>query len=124
MANIEFITGDVRDPDVVRRARGGDGAPAVALVCGLHCCGGLSETAAALAAGWGAAMCICTCCFCSNPQLAVLTAGLVDEAGRLSVARLAESQESSLQRRAMFAVNRMRLCAAAVGTSACSRNLH
>ena len=48
---------------------------AVAVVIGLHCCGGLSEASVELAAECNAAagFCVCTCCFCSNPELATLT---------------------------------------------------
>ncbi len=43
------------------------------VVFGLHCCGGLSEAAVALAIRHAAAFAICTCCFRSHPHLAVLS---------------------------------------------------
>ena len=38
------------------------------VVFGLHCCGGLSEAAVALAIRHAAAFAICTCCFRSHPH--------------------------------------------------------
>ena len=48
------------------------GGVCIDIVVGLHCCGGLSETAAAIALAYGASFCICTCCFCSHPHLCQL----------------------------------------------------
>lgn len=39
------------------------------LLVGLHCCGGLSETAMVVALEFNVPFCICTCCFCSHPKL-------------------------------------------------------
>lgn len=41
-------------------------------VVGLHCCGGLTETALLIALQHRVPFCICTCCFCSHPHLARL----------------------------------------------------
>mmetsp|Transcript_7162 Transcript_7162/g.11331 ORF Transcript_7162/g.11331 Transcript_7162/m.11331 type:complete len:565 (+) Transcript_7162:126-1820(+) len=39
------------------------------LLVGLHCCGGLSEIAMIVALEYNVPFCICTCCFCSHPDL-------------------------------------------------------
>lgn len=39
------------------------------IVVGLHCCGGLSETALVVALEYRVPFCVCTCCFCSHPGL-------------------------------------------------------
>ena len=44
----------------------------VALVVGLHCCGGLTEAAIELAITARCNFCVCSCCFCSNPSLNTL----------------------------------------------------
>lgn len=51
--------------------------PVVDIVVGLHCCGGLSEVALNVAAASHASFLVCTCCFCSHPQLALLTKPLL-----------------------------------------------
>lgn len=56
-----------------------DAPMAVDVVMGLHCCGGLTETALAIAARTHAAFLICTCCFGSNAHLGVLSASVLPQ---------------------------------------------
>jgi hypothetical protein len=69
------------------------------IVCGLHCCGGLSERALELAIHASAHFAVCTCCFCSNPELASLThsyaASLTHSYADSSYARSISAADSS-----------------------------
>ena len=68
-------------------------------VVGLHCCGGLSETALAIALQHRVPFCICTCCFCSHPKLCRLLPEGGKEWERLWVAAEEElgSQAQAMQ---------------------------
>lgn len=94
------------------------------LVIGLHACGGLSEYALRLAVAQRASFLVCTCCFNSHPNLAVLTRPSVAGAPpaiplpSLDVVRalcaVAERKASAeMCARAMRAVNALRLAAVA-----------
>ena len=113
-----------------------DRVGAVALVFGLHCCGGLTEAAIELAMTARCHFCVCSCCFCSNPMLNTLSRradeivksngnGTGGETGentaaerlhiedRKIVATLASSTtKQEGQHRAMRAINALRLAAA------------
>jgi SAM-dependent methyltransferase len=84
------------------------------LVIGLHACGGLGEYAVALAVESAASFIICTCCFNSNPHLALLTrrgsSQLSLDVVR-TLCRLAEkpTDPPGVSRAAMQAVNAVRL---------------
>jgi hypothetical protein len=106
------------------------------LVFGLHCCGGLAETAVELALTSRASFCVSTCCFCSNEHLASLSSladdmiasavvapecaettaitGCVEQhqSYRALVSMLAVTVGGQGQHRAMRALNAMRLVAA------------
>ena len=87
------------------------------LVIGLHACGGLGEYALKLAAVHGASFVLCTCCFNSNPAMAVLTRVCDDNDPPLplhevkTLCGLAEkvTEPPSISRRAMHAMNALRL---------------
>lgn len=85
------------------------------LVIGLHACGGLGEYALRLAAVHGASFVLCTCCFNSNPGMAVLTRVCDDPPLPLNEVKtlcgLAEkvTDPPTISRRAMHAMNAMRL---------------
>lgn len=85
------------------------------LVIGLHACGGLGEYALRLAAVHGASFVLCTCCFNSNPGMAVLTRVCDDPPLPLNEVKtlcgLAEkvTDPPTVSRRAMHAMNAMRL---------------
>jgi hypothetical protein len=105
----------------------------VDVVTGLHCCGGLTEAALALALDHCAGWAVCSCCFASHPALAVLgakadaLAGADAEAGgggvgegaaahkadRLLACGLAQATQFTGQHRAQRAVNSARLAACA-----------
>ena len=81
LTNISFYECDIEDKAAVARCCNAGAAAAadttsvqIDVVFGLHCCGGLSEAAMDLALSNGAAFAICSCCFCSNPHLASLSA--------------------------------------------------
>ena len=141
LTNISFYECDIEDKMAVARCCNADPATADAkstaidVVFGLHCCGGLSEAAMELAVSNGAAFAICSCCFCSNPHLASLSAqadeiaalspsvlgaeGVVSSSvyvsaathrsDRLLACGLAQNEGNQAQSRAMRAVNAARL---------------
>jgi hypothetical protein len=96
------------------------------LVFGLHCCGGLAETAVELALASRASFCVSTCCFRSNEHLASLSSLANDiiasetttecveqhQSYRALVSMLAVTVGGQGQHRAMRALNAMRLVAA------------
>ena len=68
--NMEFVYCDLSDSSQVQELLK---RQEFDLVLGLHCCGGLAETAVELAIQCRADFCVSTCCFRSNPELASLT---------------------------------------------------
>lgn len=63
LPNLRFLAGDAAE--LSRDGALGD----VDIVCGLHCCGGLSDLSIAHAVAHAAAFAVCTCCFLSNTKL-------------------------------------------------------
>ena len=134
---MSFVLCDVTDSvQVEELLLPNDRVGAVALVFGLHCCGGLTEAAIELAMTARCHFCVCSCCFCSNPMLNTLSRradeivksngnGTGGETGentaaerlhiedRKIVATLASSTtKQEGQHRAMRAINALRLAAA------------
>ena len=127
---LEFMACNVADQAAVSRclASGADSG-GIDIVTGLHCCGGLSEAALALALDHNAGWAVCSCCFASHPTLATLGATADTLAGtgaeadggvavdgvaghradRLLACGLAQATQFSGQSRAQRAVNSSRL---------------
>ena len=63
---------DVRDARAIDALLSSSSRP-VAVVFGLHCCGGLAEAALEVALRARAGFVVCSCCFRSNPMLASLS---------------------------------------------------
>lgn len=116
-ATEEGLAGSMRfvDDDIERVVACSDaGALHCDLVIGLHACGGLGEYAVALAIERGASFLVCTCCFNSNPHLALLTRRDLAPLPLETVKLLCHTAEKvtdppSISRRAMQAINSVRL---------------
>jgi hypothetical protein len=67
---MSFVLCDVTDSVQVRSLLTSSN---VDLVFGLHCCGGLTEAAIELSIVAQCSFCVCSCCFSSNPELSTLS---------------------------------------------------
>ena len=141
LSNAHFTCGDARtllQPDSMgdsmggtrRQPANGDGEGSLSDLCGvdalvaLHACGGLSDTALAIAAQFGASALVCSCCFNKHRRMSPAADWGLQESEKDVLCRMADCVDPTISAEARRVVSGMRLArASAISKSAHGRRM-
>ena len=132
LSNAHFTCGDARTllqhdstGGTRRQADSGDGAGSLSDLHGvdalvaLHACGGLSDTALAIAAQFGASALVCSCCFNKHRRMSPAADWGLQESEKDVLCRMADCMDPTISAEARRVVSGMRLArASAISKSA------
>ena len=132
LSNAHFTCGDARTllqhdstGGTRRQAASGDGAGSLSDLRGvdalvaLHACGGLSDTALAIAAQFGASALVCSCCFNKHRRMSPAADWGLQESEKDVLCRMADCMDPTISAEARRVVSGMRLArASAISKSA------
>ena len=132
LSNAHFTCGDARTllqhdstGGTRRQAASGDGAGSLSDLRGvdalvaLHACGGLSDTALAIAAQFGASALVCSCCFNKHRRMSPAADWGLQESEKDVLCRMADCMDPTISAEARRVISGMRLArASAISKSA------
>ena len=132
LSNAHFTCGDARTllqhdstGGTRRQADSGDGAGSLSDLHGvdalvaLHACGGLSDTALAIAAQFGASALVCSCCFNKHRRMSPAADWGLQESEKDVLCRMADCMDPTISAEARRVISGMRLArASAISKSA------